>query len=93
MFIGKTADRAVFPFLDGERPCKGLDEVLRRYTEITPHVELYGPTSFAPVIYKSLEIVRRTKQYHILIMFSCYFQCVLTEIRVADGQGFGCIFH
>ncbi|KAH3759132.1 E3 ubiquitin-protein ligase RGLG2 [Pelomyxa schiedti] len=68
-----TGDRAVFPFNAEEKPCNGLDEVLRRYTEITPKVVLYGPTSFAPLIYKTLEIVRRTKQYHILVI-------------IADGQ-------
>lgn len=48
-------------------------EVLDRYTEITPHVQLAGPTSFAPIIYEAISIVRQSKEYHILVI-------------VADGQ-------
>jgi E3 ubiquitin-protein ligase RGLG len=33
-----------------DRVCNGLPEVLRRYEEITPRVQLAGPTSFAPLI-------------------------------------------
>ncbi len=47
--------------------------MLDRYTEITPHVQLAGPTSFAPIIYEAISIVRQSKEYHILVI-------------VADGQ-------
>jgi E3 ubiquitin-protein ligase RGLG len=47
--------------------------VLDRYTEITPHVQLAGPTSFAPIIYEAISIVRQSKEYHILVI-------------IADGQ-------
>ena len=43
-------------------------EVLTRYTEITPGVQLSGPTSFAPIIDKAIQIVSKTRAYHILIM-------------------------
>eukprot|EP00727_Mastigamoeba_balamuthi_P010684 m51a1_g6238 hypothetical protein (266) ;mRNA; f:5399-6571 len=68
-----TTDRAVFPFYPDERPCYGVAEVLQRYSEIAPHVQLSGPTSFEPIISKAIDIVARTKQYHILVI-------------VADGQ-------
>lgn len=68
-----TTDKAVFPFFPNEQPCVGVAQVLQRYSEITPHVKLSGPTSFAPLINKAIEIVERTKQYHILII-------------IADGQ-------
>ena len=68
-----TSDKAVFPFFPNEQPCVGVAQVLQRYNEITPQVRLSGPTSFAPLINKAIEIVERTGQYHILII-------------IADGQ-------
>jgi hypothetical protein len=67
-----TADKKVFPFFP-DRPCNGFQEVLQRYNEITPSVVLAGPTSFAPLIRETIQIVRQTRSYHILII-------------VADGQ-------
>jgi hypothetical protein len=68
-----TADKKVFPFFPDSRPCAGFQEVINRYTEITPRVVLAGPTSFAPIIYQALEIVKQAQSYHILLI-------------IADGQ-------
>ena len=68
-----TSDKAVFSFFPNEQPCVGVMQVLQRYGEITPQVQLSGPTSFEPVINKAIEIVQRTRQYHILVI-------------IADGQ-------
>jgi len=68
-----TTDKSVFPFFQDERPCNGVAEVLARYSEIVPHVQMSGPTSFAPLINKAIDIVQQTKQYHILVI-------------IADGQ-------
>ena len=65
-----TSDKGVFPFFPNEAPCNGVVQVLQRYAEITPHVALSGPTSFAPIIDKAVEIVKKTKQYHILIIIA-----------------------
>jgi len=59
----------VFPFIPN-RDCKGFGEVLRRYNEITPHVQLGGPTSFAPMLKEAIRIVKQTKKYHILVMIA-----------------------
>jgi len=67
-----TTDRTVAPFFP-DRPCYGFQEALQRYTEITPAIQLSGPTSFAPLIRKAIEIVKQLKSYHILII-------------IADGQ-------
>eukprot|EP01116_Phalansterium_solitarium_P017929 TRINITY_DN4567_c0_g1_i1.p1 TRINITY_DN4567_c0_g1~~TRINITY_DN4567_c0_g1_i1.p1 ORF type:complete len:290 (+),score=88.63 TRINITY_DN4567_c0_g1_i1:103-972(+) len=67
-----TRDRQVFP-LFASRPCNGFTEVLHRYAEIAPAVRLAGPTSFAPIIYEAINIVREARAYHILVI-------------VADGQ-------
>ena len=68
-----TKDRAVFSFNTGETPSHGVQQVLNRYAEIVPRIQLSGPTSFAPAIDKAIEIVEREKSYHILVI-------------IADGQ-------
>jgi E3 ubiquitin-protein ligase RGLG len=68
-----TKDKGVFPFFPDNRPCNTFREVLSRYTEITPLVQLSGPTSFAPIINEAISIVRQSKEYHILVI-------------IADGQ-------
>ena len=69
-----TSDKAVFPFFDDRAPCHGVDGVLARYGEIAPHVQLAGPTSFAPILDAAVAAVRAAQNaYHILVI-------------VADGQ-------
>lgn len=69
-----THDRDVFSFYPGERPCNGFEEALERYREITPHLRLSGPTSFAPMIEMAVTIVEQSGgQYHVLLI-------------IADGQ-------
>jgi E3 ubiquitin-protein ligase RGLG len=65
-----TTDRAVFSFKPDGSPCFGLAEVLSRYSEVSRKVQLSGPTSFAPLIRKAIEIVAATHQYHILIILT-----------------------
>lgn len=69
----RTHDNGVFSFSAGEAPCAGLHEVLRRYRDIAPSVKLAGPTSFAPIIRRAMEITARERAFHILLI-------------VADGQ-------
>lgn len=80
----RTTDRSVFSFAfegegdgSGERACKGMEEVQRRYEEIAAELgrtgQMSGPTSFVPLIEKAIGIVERTRKYHILII-------------IADGQ-------
>jgi len=69
----KTHELSVFPFKDEDEPCKGFQEVLEIYEKITPKVKLSGPTSFAPIVNKAIEIVKKEQSYHILVI-------------VADGQ-------
>jgi len=67
-----TSDKTVFPFYE-DKVCFGLDEVLKRYSEITPFIQLSGPTNFAPLIRETIKIVKKTRQYHVLLI-------------IADGQ-------
>ncbi|KAM7271387.1 hypothetical protein ACFE04_030601 [Oxalis oulophora] len=70
----KTHDKDVFSFFADNRPCNGFEEVLARYRELVPHVDLSGPTSFAPIIETAIKIVDDSNgQYHVLMI-------------IADGQ-------
>uniref|UniRef100_A0A0K0CT72 VWFA domain-containing protein n=1 Tax=Angiostrongylus cantonensis TaxID=6313 RepID=A0A0K0CT72_ANGCA len=68
----KTGDWSVFS-LKQDGDCSALDEVLKVYNEVTPTVDLSGPTNFAPLIYQAMEICQQTDDYHILVI-------------IADGQ-------
>jgi len=68
-----TKDKAVFPIYPDGHYCQGFEEVLQRYTDVTPKVLLSGPTSFAPIIREAISIVQKTQGYHILVI-------------IADGQ-------
>ncbi|MQL82064.1 hypothetical protein Taro_014544 [Colocasia esculenta] len=69
-----THDQHVFSFFSDHRSCRGFEEVLARYREIVPLFRLSGPTSFAPLIYASIDVVERSNwQYHVLVI-------------IADGQ-------
>ncbi|CAF1046187.1 unnamed protein product [Adineta ricciae] len=68
-----TLDRKIFPLRPDGSYCKGFRGVLDAYNEITPKVRMSGPTNFAPLIREAVRIVKKTKQYHILVI-------------VADGQ-------
>lgn len=68
-----TTNKSVFPFFQ-DRPCHSVKEVLARYEQITPHISLSGPTSFAPLIKEAIKIVQENNNsYHILLI-------------IADGQ-------
>jgi E3 ubiquitin-protein ligase RGLG len=61
-----TRGTKVFPF--GTSPCYGFGSVLERYREIAGTVVLSGPTNFAPVIRAAMEIVKETREYHVLLI-------------------------
>lgn len=64
-----TRDKKVFPFFPDKEPV-GFAEVLARYREITPGINMCGPTSFVPIINKSIEIIEEHKGYHILVIIT-----------------------
>ncbi|KAG8079132.1 hypothetical protein GUJ93_ZPchr0007g4460 [Zizania palustris] len=69
-----THDHSVFSFYPENRSCHGFEEVLERYRKIVPHLNLSGPTSFAPLIYAAISVVENNNwQYHVLVI-------------IADGQ-------
>jgi hypothetical protein len=68
-----TSNKSVFSFKTDGSPCHGFQEVLSEYTRVTKNVKLAGPTSFAALIRKAIQIVKESSGYHILII-------------IADGQ-------
>ena len=79
--------RGVFSFLSEDEPCQGLDHVLSRYHELVSHVELAGPTSFAPVIYKAIEIVKANQgedlgEHSHCEVFACQRDCFMSKALV-----------
>lgn len=67
-----TKDKSVFNCSKSET-CRNFYEVVESYKHCASHVELGGPTSYAPVINKAIEIVKDSDVYHILVI-------------IADGQ-------
>lgn len=69
----ETTDKSVFPFNIDGTSCKGFTQVLEQYNRIASGVHLSGPTNFAPLIHKAIEVVKQQGHYHILLI-------------IADGQ-------
>lgn len=73
-----TTNKSVFPLLstiDGsghvqEQACYKLEGVLDCYNKIAPFVKMSGPTSFAPIIRKAIELVKVRNTYHILLIIA-----------------------
>ncbi|ELP87826.1 copine, putative [Entamoeba invadens IP1] len=63
-----TGGNAVFDLSQEKKPFLGMAAALERYKQIIPSITLSGPTSFVPIINKAIEIVKETKQYHILVI-------------------------
>jgi hypothetical protein len=50
--------------------CHTFNDVIDKYNRMTPLIKLGGPTNFAPIIRKSIEIVTKEKSFHILIIIA-----------------------
>ncbi len=71
-----SMDVSVFPFhTDAKNFCAGFESVLEAYTSRIPKIALAGPTSFAPAIKKTMELVKSAKQREFTV-------CLI----IADGQ-------
>lgn len=63
----RTTNRAVFP-LDNAGPCHTFQGVLAAYRATVPRIQLSGPTNFAPLIRRAIEICQSERSYHILLI-------------------------
>lgn len=66
----QTQDHSTFPLRNDGKPCSNFHEVMNCYKVAANERVLSGPTSYAPVIYKAIEIVEETNQYHILVILA-----------------------
>ena len=64
----ETNNTDVLPLHTHTNGCKGLNDVLQKYEDKVQKVKLSGTTSFAPIINKTIEIVKMKKSYHILLI-------------------------
>lgn len=69
----RSKSKRIFSFNEDDTPCEGLGDVLKRYERIVRHINFSGPTNFAPIIRQATELVKRTQEYHVLLL-------------IADGQ-------
>ena len=51
-----------------EEPIEGIENVIKRYKEVTPTVKTSGPTTYKPLIEKSIEIQRRKGGFLLLVI-------------------------
>ena len=69
----RTQDHSTFSLRPDGKPCANFEDVQYYYKIAAAERVLSGPTSYAPIIHKAIEIVEETNQYHILVI-------------IADGQ-------
>merc|ERR1711871_1271392 len=82
----QTQDQEVFPIrgyqgIDNRsaETGRGHEAVLERYLAVAPHVDLKGPTSFAPLIELAMEVVQaESRVFHTLV--------ILTDGHVTDEE-------
>jgi E3 ubiquitin-protein ligase RGLG len=70
-------DHSLLAFSPDGNSIHTLDNVLRSYDANIDRIHLSGPTSFAPAVYKAIEIVKQSGgQYHILVIIADGRVCV-----------------
>lgn len=84
----KTKNNAVFPILNKQGSyCVGVEQVLLAYTDVVDDLILSGPTNFAPIINKAIDIVQSgpRKEYHILLIVTDGQVCECDRQKTIDA--------
>lgn len=58
---------------EGNPNCFGIDGILQAYVNVFPHIQLSGPTNFAPIISRVISFAEQSKngdKYFILLMIT-----------------------
>ena len=63
-----TKDHSVFPLCKDGSPCADYLQVIEAYNTAAKSVTLSGPTNFAPIINKAIDLCETNQQYHILVL-------------------------
>lgn len=63
-----TKDHSVFPLCRDGSPSTDYLHVIEAYNEAAKAVTLSGPSNFAPIINKAIDLCETNKQYHILVL-------------------------
>lgn len=86
-----TKGQRCFPFWPDGRSAYGFQEALERYGEIASNIVLSGPTNFAPVINEAVQICKKTREYHILVIVCDGQVTSVAETRAAIVEAVGFI--
>lgn len=86
-----TKDESVFPLRRDGSPFTDYLQVIEAYNEAAKTVKLSGPTNFAPIINKAIELCQTSNQYHVLVLIvdgqvssGCEKQTVEAIVRASD---------
>ena len=63
-----TKDHSIFHLKENGEPCYSFADVTSAYKCAVERVTLGGPTNFAPIINKTLSIVKETKRFSFLFV-------------------------
>ncbi|XP_076367442.1 uncharacterized protein LOC143255524 [Tachypleus tridentatus] len=63
-----TKNVNVFPLKSTGAPCIDFIDLLHAYNHTAQRIQLSGPTSLAPVVYRSIDIVRQSRAFHIILI-------------------------
>eukprot|EP00766_Chilomastix_caulleryi_P000105 gnl/Chilomastix_caulleri/1099.p1 GENE.gnl/Chilomastix_caulleri/1099~~gnl/Chilomastix_caulleri/1099.p1 ORF type:complete len:272 (+),score=81.21 gnl/Chilomastix_caulleri/1099:30-845(+) len=67
----ETTDKKVMPFdFGGKLECHGWEEVLKVYRENVRKCTMSGPTTMAPMIREAVEMIKESREYHILLILT-----------------------
>ncbi|KAF4401580.1 hypothetical protein G4B88_001774, partial [Cannabis sativa] len=79
--FASTHDKDVFSFFPKDKPCRGFEELLSRYRELVPRINLSGPTSFAPIIENAISIVDSKAAFHLNPSYQPSRSCMESSVH------------